>query len=205
MCFSATASFAAGGSLSAVGVATLRKTRAPAEVPFAAVPLFFGIQQTAEGLVWLSLGSGNAALNTIASHAFYIFATIGWPVFLPIAIFLIEPVRWRRKALLALEALGVVVGAYFAYFMATIPVTSKITGLHIIYAHPSFYIYEVLAAYIVVTCGSCLLSSRRIINLFGILALLSFAIAHLFYYVALVSVWCFFAAVLSIVVYLYFR
>ena len=45
MCFSATASFAASGALGLVGAASLAKTKSKKEVPFAAVPLIFAVQQ----------------------------------------------------------------------------------------------------------------------------------------------------------------
>lgn len=51
MCFSAAASFIAGTTLSAIGVATLRNTKTTSELPFAAIPLLFGLQQLTEGVV----------------------------------------------------------------------------------------------------------------------------------------------------------
>ena len=54
MCFSASASFVAGVSLTAIGVATVRKAEGPAERPFAMIPLLFGIQQLTEGVIWLT-------------------------------------------------------------------------------------------------------------------------------------------------------
>ena len=54
MCFSATASFISGATLCVIGVATLKQTKAPAEVPIALIPLLFGIQQLTEGVIWLS-------------------------------------------------------------------------------------------------------------------------------------------------------
>ena len=53
MCFSASASFIAAAALATTGVATLRMASRPSELPFAAVPLLFGIQQFIEGLTWL--------------------------------------------------------------------------------------------------------------------------------------------------------
>ena len=47
MCFSATASFITGGVLSAVGVVTIKKAEKKSEIPFASIPLLFGIQQMA--------------------------------------------------------------------------------------------------------------------------------------------------------------
>jgi hypothetical protein len=46
MCFSATASFVAAGSLAAIGTATIKKAQHRSELPFATIPLLFGIQQT---------------------------------------------------------------------------------------------------------------------------------------------------------------
>ena len=54
MCFSATASFVAGTGLAVLGVATLRAARRRPEIPFAAIPLIFGLQQMVEGALWLS-------------------------------------------------------------------------------------------------------------------------------------------------------
>ena len=51
MCFSATASFISGTTLCVIGVATLKQTKGSAEVPFALIPLLFGIQQLIEGVI----------------------------------------------------------------------------------------------------------------------------------------------------------
>ena len=50
MCFSATASFVAEFSLSAVGLVALRKTTRKTEVRFALIPLWFGVQQIIEAV-----------------------------------------------------------------------------------------------------------------------------------------------------------
>ena len=52
MCFSAAASFTAGAALSVVGVITVRRSRGAVELPLALVPLLFGIQQITEGVLW---------------------------------------------------------------------------------------------------------------------------------------------------------
>jgi uncharacterized membrane protein len=49
-----------------------------------------------------------------------------------------------------------------------------------------------------------LFSSHRIVRVFGIAALLSFLAAYAVYAKWFISVWCFFAAVLSAIVLLYF-
>ncbi len=54
MCFSATASFSAGAFLLGLGTLTLKSARRPRELPFAAIPLLFAIQQLSEGVIWLT-------------------------------------------------------------------------------------------------------------------------------------------------------
>ena len=58
MCFSATASFAAGIGLTGLGLVTVWRVPEPRQRPFAALPLLFGLQQLTEGALWLALQSG---------------------------------------------------------------------------------------------------------------------------------------------------
>lgn len=205
MCFSATASFIAGTALSATGVATLRKTETKSEIPFAAIPLFFGLQQIFEGLVWLSFSSGSLILNKIAAHAFLLFAYVLWPIFIPFSVRLLEPDTSRKKLLSVFQIAGIGAGLYLLFFMFYHPLVSQIEHKSIVYFLHLPYGFAVTSLYVLVTCGSLLFSSHKIINIFGILAAMSFAVAYYFYTVALVSVWCFFAAILSVVIYWYFR
>ena len=59
--------------------------------------------------------------------------------------------------------------------------------------------------YLAATCVSCFFSSNATIRLFGVLALLLFAVAYGFFAVALFSVWCFFAALLSAIIFVHFK
>lgn len=59
--------------------------------------------------------------------------------------------------------------------------------------------------YLAATCVSCFFSSHRFVKLFGVLALLSYIAAYLAYVMAVTSVWCFFAAILSVLIYLHLR
>jgi hypothetical protein len=205
MCFSASASFIAGTALSATGMVTLRKTETKREIPFASIPLLFGIQQIFEGFVWLSLSSGGSALNSVSSHAFLFFAYVLWPMFVPFAVRLLETDISRKKLLEIFQVAGIAIGLYFLFFLFSHPVVSQVANKNIKYFVSIPYGFHVTGLYVLVTCGSLLFSSRKIIRVFGILTAVSFTIAYYFYTVALVSVWCFFAAVLSAVIYWYFR
>lgn len=203
MCFSATASFTAGVLLSALGVATLKKTGRKAEIPFAMIPLLFGVQQIIEGMLWLSFQFDAPLLNVTMTYAFTLFSHVLWPMFVPFSIGLVEKVAWRKKVLLAFLFIGMAVGLYLLYLTVRFPVTSEVDQ-NIVYVSPHFYTIPVMALYLAATCVSAFFSSHKVINIFGILALLLFLVAYWFYTVAFFSVWCFFAAVLSAVIYLHF-
>jgi hypothetical protein len=205
MCFSATASFIAGTTLSGVGVVTISKVERRSELPFALFPLLFGIQQLVEGVVWLTFSRDAPALKQTATYVFAMFAYVLWPIYVPFAFRVLETVPWRRKAMLWLQAGGLAVGLYLLYFLVTGPPVAEVIGQHIVYLTPRFYLIPVVILYFVSTCFTGFLSSHTFGRLFGMGAMVSFIATYLFYTRALVSVWCFFAAILSLMVYLHLR
>jgi len=204
MCFSATASFIAGVSLSTLGVVTLKKAERKAEIPFAMIPLLFGVQQIIEGMLWLSFRFDAPSLNVTMTYAFTLFSHVLWPMYVPFAIGLVETVAWRKKAIWAFRVIGIAVGLYLLYLVVRFPVTSKVEE-HIVYVSPHFYKAPMMALYLAATCAGAFFSSHKIINLFGVLALLLFMVAYWVHAVAFFSIWCFFAAILSAVIYLHFK
>ena len=204
MCFSATASFSAGALLLGIGTFTLRAARRPCEWPFAAIPVLFAIQQLIEGVIWLTFSADTPLLNTVMTHAYSFFSHVLWPVYLPVAVLMIEPPGGRRRTLTALVLAGSAVGIYLLYVLVAFPVVSRPTGQHVEYDSPHFFAAEVMTLYLVSTTVSPLLSTLRGVKVFGALALLSFGAAYYFYATWFISVWCFFAALLSTVIYIHF-
>lgn len=207
MCFSATASFTAGAALGVVGVLTIRKSRGGGvrELPLAMIPLLFGVQQVAEGVVWLGLGRDLGGWQTGATFVFSFFSHAWWPIFVPIAFLLVEPEPWRRKALGVFVALGVAVGLYLLYFLFQLPVTARIVEDSIAYESVHFYTPVVLVLYLLATTISGLFSSHWCLRAFGGLAFVLALAAAGIALTTFVSVWCFFAAILSLLIYLHFN
>ena len=205
MCFSATASFSAGALLLGTGALTLKSAKDRREWPFAAIPLLFAIQQLIEGVIWLTFHVDAPLLNSVMTHVYSFFSHVLWPVYVPVAVVLMEPNGWRRRTLIAFVAAGVAVGAYLLYILLAFPVVAKPTGQHIEYISPHFFAAVTMTLYLLSTALSPLLSTHRMVRVFGALALLSFGAAYAFYATWFISVWCFFAALLSAVVYLHFR
>ena len=204
MCFSATASFSAAAVLVGVAALTLKSAPRPRELPFAAIPLLFAIQQMSEGVIWLTFTYEAPLLNAVMTYVYTFFSHVLWPVYVPVAALLLEPSRWRRRALLVFVAAGVAVGAYLLYILVAYPIVSRATGQHIEYVSPHFFAVATMTLYLTSITSSLSLSTHRMVKVFGALALLSFAAAYLFYATWFISVWCFFAALLSAIVYLHF-
>jgi len=204
MCVSATASFSAGTLLLVIGTLTLKSAHRPRELAFAAIPLLFAIQQLSEGVIWLTFRYEAPLFNAVMTHVYSFFSHVLWPVYVPVAVLLIEPPGRRRRMLLAFVAGGTVIGAYLLYTLVAFPIVSRPTGQHIEYVSPHFFALAAMTLYLLSTTISPLLSTHRTVKFFGVLALSSFAAAYYFYATWFISLWCFFAALLSAVVYLHF-
>ena len=204
MCFSATASFSAGVVLLGLGALTLKSARRPRELPFAAIPLLFAVQQLSEGVIWLTFQYEAPRLNTVMTHIYEFFSHVLWPMYVPVAVLMMEPKGWRRQALVVFVAAGFAVGGYLLYILFAFPVVSRLTGQHIEYISPHFYAGVIMTLYLLSTAVSPMLSTYRMAKAFGYLALLSFAAVYYFYATWFISVWCFFAALLSAAIYLHF-
>ena len=203
MCFSATASFTAGTVLLGIGTLTLMAVKRPRELPFAAIPLLFAIQQLVEGVIWLTFSYEAPRINAVMTHVYSFFSHVLWPVYVPVAVLLIEPQGWRRRPLLAIIAAAVTMSGYLLYILLAYPVVSRPTDQHIEYISPHFFAAATMTIYLLSTT-SPILSTHRVVRVFGVLALLSFAAAYYFYATWFISVWCFFAALLSAIIYLHF-
>ncbi len=205
MCFSATASFIAGTALLGVGAVTVREAARKSEMPFALIPVLFGLQQLVEGGVWLGFRVDAPLLNTFMTQVYSLFSHVLWPIYVPLAVLLLEPVPWRRQTLSTFLWVGAAVGLYLLYMLIRFPVRAEAVGGHILYVSPHYYVPVVMGAYLAATCISTFFSSHKAVVGFGAVVLLAFFAAYGFYALWFISVWCFFAAILSGVVYLYFR
>ena len=206
MCFSAAASFSAGAVLAALGTVPIRRMRSRRELPYALVPLLFAVQQFVEGALWLTLlGADGSHLHAALTHTYQFFSHVLWPIYIPLAIRLLEKESRRRQIMAVFAAGGAGVGLYLFYFLFVASTESRILNGHIDYISPHFYAGPVLTLYVLAACASSLISSHRTVRWFGIATVTSLITAAIFYRTWFISVWCFFAAVISITVLAYFR
>jgi hypothetical protein len=207
MCFSATASFTAGATLSVLGIATLTQTRSKSEILLASFPLLFAVQQYIEGAVWLTIDvEAFDRVNSVSTYVFLFFATVIWPVLCPLSVYFVERRSDRRRAMVVLTLSGGGIGVYLFSFIFAHGVSPDVFSGNLLYDLRFIPGYELVKyLYLAVTVVPFLIAADGRLKAYGVLIIVSFGIAELFYNVTMVSVWCLFAAVLSGGLYLVFR
>ena len=137
--------------------------------------------------------------------AFLLFAEVVWPIYAPLAVWLIEPASRRRQLMLACVAIGLAVGTYLLSWILTHAYSATIVENHIDYRTEGRHSDALGLAYLVATCLPMLLSSRRMLIGLGAIVLAGSIAAYIFYWQEFTSVWCFFAAAASVVILGYFE
>lgn len=203
MCFSAGASFALSSVLYVGGIVALKKITKPKQIPFALIPVLFAIQQYIEGIVWLSLTKDNYhEIHLGTTYFFLVFAQVIWPFWVPFSILLIEKDGLKKKILKVLLFIGIAVSIYRTYCLIFYTVSSEINAHHISYSIEFSPKLKILSAvlYFIPIVLTPYVSSDKKINIIGWLLLISFLTTVLFYKEYLISVWCYYAAAISITV-----
>jgi hypothetical protein len=207
MCFSAPVSFATSALLIPAGIYCLRQARENARdyLPLAAWPLFFGVQQTLEGLIWLEIGSNQLNLIHSASLRFLFFSHFLWLFWTPFSAFSLESHKRRKNLLMIVTIIGFFYGA-----LLYIPLVFNDNLLMIRVREGSIdyttqFILDDLfpenfsfVTYLLIILMSFLISSNRSFKFLGGLIFLAVLVTYISFRYAFISVWCFFAAILSI-------
>jgi len=206
MCFSATASFTAGSLLLLGGLYATRRSMqfAPKFVPLAAYPLGFGLQQVMEGGVWVNLQSGSLETAHVFALGFLFFSHCFWLFWVPFSIYWLEEHQFRKQILLGLTILGSLFGAsLYLPLLLNDWVQVAIASRHITYDVQLVYSglipwtmgRSIYASFILIPF---LVAPKSAIHWLGILIFASMVTTALIYEaIAFISVWCFFAALIS--------
>jgi general stress protein CsbA len=204
MCFSANVSFIAGVTVSAIGIVTLKKVQAPSQIVFASIPLIFGIQQLSEGVLWLTIPDpAYNGVQQVATFTFLFFARVVWPVWVPLGVFLLEHEGKRKKLQKIIMLIGICVAVYFLFNLLLQPSQSIISGHHIFYQHDypvSLKFYSNIL-YGLVTVLPLFISRYTRMWWLGAVIGISYIAAAYFFKNYAFSVWCFFAALISMSIY----
>jgi len=204
VCFSSEASFAGGVIISAIGIAVVTKVHKPSQLLFAYIPLFFGLQQFTEGILWVTIPNPEFAdIQKLATYWFLIMADVLWPAIIPFSVLLMENNARKRRILKIPLFIGLSVSIYYSFCLVFLNVSPEIMGYHIKYISdfPKLIAIPVFFLYLVATLTPLFVSSIKRTHLMGILMFLSCLVTAIFYTQYLTSVWCFFAAIISGVIF----
>ena len=219
MCFSATASFGASAVMGAIGIIAVAKAKTNPQRLFATIPLIFAVQQLTEGLLWLSLKNADmASWQPILTYIYLVFAMAVWPLWVPLTIRLLEKDARSKKIMNVLVGIGAFVAICVVLVLSLFPVrvmtpiclscpfssTSSLNQhLHYRFTFPLIpkgLIGTFTVLYIMATIISPFISTIKKMKWLGFVFLASYLFAVILYNGFVVSVWCFFAALLSFVV-----
>ena len=205
MCFSATAHFVGSGVLAAVGVVTLTKVKHRRELLFASLPTLFAIHQSIEGFVWLGL---DGILSPKVAHnmgaAFMLYAQGLLPFILPLSVLLFESDAKSRRRMQPFLVLGSLTALFILWALTAYPTQVFVKGNSIVYINQATNNEVVAVLYIIVTCGSLLLSKVKDMVIFGIVNLAILLLVMAFKRYAFTSLWCAYAAIASVIILAYF-
>lgn len=209
MCFSANVSFTSAVVLVPAGLYCLNRALYMSKPywAFALLPIAFGIQQLFEGFVWRAIEFDNAGVLRLSALGFLFFSHFFWLIWIPFSCYLIENIYQRKSLFLLMAGIGAAFGALMYIPLLINPHWLEVSVVN----HSLFYqttlVYDDyisrefgIAAYTLILMP-LLLSSDRHLWLFGVLIFLSMIMSLTIYRYAFFSVWCFFAAMISLYVY----
>lgn len=138
---------------------------------------------------------------------FPVFVQVVWLLWVPWATLLLEKESLRKKVQRFLVAAGLLVRLYLAWCLIKFPVQANIVGYHVAYTlnfPPAFRNYGIVL-YALATIIPPFFSPIKRMWMLGVAIAISYIIIAIFYEQYILSVWCFFASVISISAYLIMR
>lgn len=202
MCFSATASFVASGALTVGAVAVARLPKPKSAIPLSLFPAIFAFHQFIEGLLWLNeRGIVPDSYRSGVVYGFMTIALVLWPILVPFSAYIMESGRLRRAIILLCLLTGLYVGITALINIIRGPVDARLVGHSFAYIINEPDVFFTL--YLISVSIPFLVSSNKRLALFGV-ALAASCVAAIFIAAAgtFPSVWCFYAAILSLFIYL---
>jgi len=207
MCFSASASFTVSSVLIPTGAYCFYRAHQINHRywVFALYPLIFGIQQALEGWLWLMLEHPDDISVRIPALGFIFFSHFFWLIWLPFSCYFLETRGGKKQLFLIFTLLGGLYG--FAMFMPVLIFADwlEVSLIHNSISYELKLIFDdftprslVRAIYALIVLIPLLLSSQKYVRDFGILILISLAAATILFTEVFISIWCFFAAIVSL-------
>jgi hypothetical protein len=197
VCFSPQADLIAGIGVTAIGVDACRNIRGRSDhLLLATLPLLLGVHELVEDFVWWGLqGHVPHEAGRVALWAYMVIAFVVLPVFVPLAVLMLEPTVRRRQRMAPFVALGVVVSTVLLVAMLRGPVSAARHPWHLSYSIELHHAVIIVGLYVVAICGALLFSGYRHIALFGMANLAAVVALAALTADGFASLWCVYAAI----------
>lgn len=193
----------AAATLGAIGTYSLARSPAPRATLFRAIPVLFAAHQLTEGFIWRAWTSRTSwRIDSWLVQLWLLVALAVWPAWMPLSCALLEPRSRRRELLVALAIAGAVFGAWlFGHARMQGPWSCVLRG-HLYHAvqlarpmQPMVHLVYLLC--VLAPLGiSTAPGARRL----GVAFLAAWIACASIDRTTVISVWCFFAAWLSVLV-----
>lgn len=205
MCFSAEADIALGVVVGAVGIDALRHVTRPAQWPIASLPVLFAAHQLNEVFVWWGLDGPFSSTTADVAAWIYLFVAFVLPVIVPVAVALVEPDRVRRNVMVSLLVPGGLASVVLVGALIRNGADARIAEFSIVYGVGIDRAVELTGLYVLATCGAFLVSTDRRMVAVGAVNLVAVGLLAWLLVDGLVSLWCAWAAVVSVLIAGYLR
>lgn len=204
MCFSAEASFTASALLTGIGATTVRSSPTKAFLYLAIIPFFFAIQQFSEGVQWLALSHYHIPITVQHAfiYSFLTFALLIWPIWMPLAFAKVELNPQRRTLMYVILCCGLILSILNLMTIWQQDIRISVATHSLQYTGAYSYLNYVYPFIVLIPF---FISTLQRAKLIGLLYTVGLTIAYYFYESALISVWCFFAAIASLGFYFLFK
>jgi len=173
---------------------------------FASMPLLFALHQFTEGFVWMGLnGTLSQAVAHSAAAAYVLYAQGLLPFLLPLGVMLLEPTRFKQRQMLGFVVLGGVLMLYMLWGLIAYPLEISIQQHSVVYYNVITTTTFIAMLYVLATCGSLFFSGFSELVVLAWANLIGLLIVMMVKRYAFTSIWCAYAAVVSVVIYVFFR
>ncbi len=127
------------------------------------------------------------------------------PFLLPLSVYLIEPTKRKQRRMFWFVLLGGGLALYILWGLTAYSLQVSPHGHSIVYFNPVTTTTTVAVLYVIATCGALLFSGFRYLIALGIANLIGLLVVMMVMRYAFTSIWCAYAAVISVLVYFHFR
>lgn len=198
MCLSPEVDLVASAAIGVVAVDALRHCPSKRALPLALLPAVFAVHTATEVFVWWGIGGDGPV------QAYLWVAYVLLPVLVPVAVLLVEPVHWRRNALVLLVAAGSVAALDLGRGLVAGGGTAQLCTAYVRYDVVGTHTLA-SGLYLLAVCGALLLASDRLLRTWGLLNVAAVGVLLVVSSAGLPSLWCLWAACSSVLIARYLR